>query len=309
MYYIIILDIGVFITGLGKIAIGITILRIFGNTLRWQRWTVWILIALTVSTGTANFCLSTFICGDPVLTWTLEAQATANCVSPNVQRGFNLFSNIIQVLVDFTFSVLPMAIVWGLRMPRHQKIFLVTALGLTLLTGAAGTVKTTYAATMDVLDLSWAIFPPLVWFSTEAMLIIVCGSVPLLHPLYERYITQRGLGYRSQDSSNFNLRTYINSDLQANSKVSSAKTKKDLYSSGTCDNLLLTTLNNPDEPRVQQELGGFELPQLDRNPLQSNISASATRHNPDMRQNGAINVFREFDVTSTTKVNLCSSNV
>lgn len=61
--------------------------------------------------------------------------------------------------------------------------------------------------TRDEFDLSWPIFPSLIQFPTEAMLLIVCGSVPSLLPLYGRHITQRGLGYRSQDNSRFRPRT------------------------------------------------------------------------------------------------------
>lgn len=99
------------------------------------------------------------------------------------------------------------------------------------------------------------------------MLLIVCGSVPSLLPLYERYITQRGLGYRSHDNSKFGPRTYVNSDDRGISKLSSAKTKKELSSSETYDDFLLTTLNNHHEPQVQQQPGGFAHPELDRNPL------------------------------------------
>lgn len=188
MWLIIVLCIGIFLTGLGKIAIGITILRIIGGTSNWQRWVVWCTLFLTVATCIIDFGVSTFRCGDPRITWTVEAHATANCISVDNQTRINIWANSVQVFADFAFSVLPMVVVWNLRLPTHKKHFLVTALGLTLLTGAAGTAKTVYAATMNKSDLTFTIMPSLVWFSTESMLIIVCGSVPSLHPLYERYI-------------------------------------------------------------------------------------------------------------------------
>lgn len=294
MYYIIILDISIFVTGLGKIAIGITILRIFGNTSRWQRWAVWIVMALTISTSIIDFCISTFRCGNPALTWTLEAQATANCVSTDAQSGINTFSNATQVFADFAFSVLPMAIIWGLHMPQRRKIFLVMALGLTLVTGAAGTVKTVYTAALDELNLSWAIFPSLVWFAIEAMLIIVFGSVPSLHPLYEKYIKQRRLGYRSRGASR--PRNYANSADRGFSKQSFTRNKKGLLLR-THDDSLYATLNNAEDPQLEQQPGGFKLSPLDRSLLQPETQASAALYVSDIWQDGRIRVFQEVDVT------------
>ncbi|POS70365.1 hypothetical protein DHEL01_v211239 [Diaporthe helianthi] len=174
MWYIIILDVGIFLTGLGKIAIGITILRMLGRTSLWQRCVVWTVMFLTIATCFIDFGISTFRCGDPKITWTLELQAAATCVSTQAQSDINLFSNIVQVVADFAFSILPMVIVSGLRMPRPRKTVLMMGLGLTLFTGVAGSVKTYYAATFDEMDLTWNIFPNLVWFALEAMLIISC---------------------------------------------------------------------------------------------------------------------------------------
>ncbi|KAK4185131.1 hypothetical protein QBC35DRAFT_454550 [Podospora australis] len=194
MWLIIVLDIGIFLTGLGKIAIGLTILRIIGDTSEWQRWAVKGTLFLTIATCIIDACISTFRCGDPRITWTIELHATAkNCVSVDNQTHINIFANTVQVFADFAFSILPMAVVWNLRLPKHKKQFLVMALGLTLVTGAAGAVKTYYAAKMDKSDISFTIMPALVWFSTESMLILVCGSVPSLHPLWEKYI-RKGTG-------------------------------------------------------------------------------------------------------------------
>ncbi|KAI3332047.1 hypothetical protein HD806DRAFT_529812 [Xylariaceae sp. AK1471] len=297
MYYIIILDVGIFVTGLGKIAIGITILRIFGRTSLWQRIVVWTVLALTVITCFLDFGISTFQCGDPNLTWTLMRPPTAKCLSSHSQADINLVSNIVQVLADFSFSLLPMAVVYSLRMPQRRKILLMVALGLTLLTGAAGTVKTVYAATFDETDLSFTIFPNLVWFSTEAMLIIVCGSVPALHPLYERYIKQRRRGYRSQGTSKFGQRTYVNSGDRGISKGSAAKSREG-FSSQTYEDSL-KTLHNPDGAPVQQQEASFELLELDGYPLQAPASARATLRDPDSWHDGRIQVIQEVAVKSS----------
>ncbi|QLI65031.1 uncharacterized protein G6M90_00g026410 [Metarhizium brunneum] len=61
-------------------ATGLTILRIIGNTSRWQTWAVCIFMFLTVSACIIGFGVSVFWCGNPINTWMIEGWATANCV-------------------------------------------------------------------------------------------------------------------------------------------------------------------------------------------------------------------------------------
>ncbi|KID93415.1 hypothetical protein MAJ_10621, partial [Metarhizium majus ARSEF 297] len=105
--------------------------------------------------------------------------------------------------------------------------FLVITLGLTIITGVAGTLKSFYAATMNYNDLTWAIFSALVWFAIESVLIFVCSTVPSLHPLYERYIKTRRLRHGSQDSpARVRSATNVKSAGHDGSKTSSAKVYK-----------------------------------------------------------------------------------
>lgn len=307
MWYIIILDLGIFLTGLGKVAIGITILRILGRTSLWQRCVVWTVLFLTVSTCFIDFGISTFRCGDPTITWTLEAQGTAKCVSSQAQSDINLFSNIVQVVADFAFSILPMVVVSGLRMSQRRKRILVVALGLTLLTGVAGVVKTYYAATFDETDLSWTIFPNLVWFGLEATLIIVCGSAPTMNPLYERYIKPRGWRYRSQGTSKYGSRAYINPRTWGSSKVPTAKVKEG-SASHTLKDSSVTALRDHDGFQMQQEPISFEMPRLDSY-IQAPASARGGSWDPNAPNPGSIQVINEFDVSSQVYPGHGSNNV
>lgn len=112
-----------------------------------------------------DFAVSTFRCGDPKITWISELQARAtNCISTQAQTSLNLFTNIVQAIADFAFSILPMISVARLNIPNRKKKLLLAALGLTLLTGVAGAIKTYYAATFEDMDLSWGIFKRTAWF-------------------------------------------------------------------------------------------------------------------------------------------------
>ncbi|PHH88228.1 hypothetical protein CDD83_7804 [Cordyceps sp. RAO-2017] len=305
--YVVVLAVGIFLTGLGKVAIGITILRIIGNTSKWQRAAVWIVLFLTVATCIIDFCLSVFRCGLPRNTWTIASWSTAQCVPSDVQTNINTWANSVQVFADFAFSILPMAIVYGLRIPPRHKRFLIVALGLTLITGAAGTLKTVYAATMDHADLSYAIFPSLVWFAVESMLIFVCGSVPALYPLYESYMKPRRLGYGSHGSA-AKLRAssktaadssgYPGSKASASSNPSSAKrpwttTTTATAGSGFGDSSVSTA---HDEEAPDMELAHLTTTQL----AATSVSTMPRPYDPNSwRRGGQIAVVREVAVSSS----------
>lgn len=310
MWYVIILDVGIFLTGLGKIAIGITILRMLGRTSLWQRCVVWTVMFLTISTCFIDFGISTFRCGDPTITWTLELQATAKCVSLQAQSDINLFSNIVQIVADFAFSILPMIIVSGLRMPRPRKSVLLVALSLTLLTGAAGSVKAYYAATLNEMDLSWDVFPNLVWFGLEAMLIVVCGSAPTLNPLYDRYIKSRRRGRGSQGTFKYGSRTYVNSRTWGLSKASETTKAKEIY---TLQDSAERTLHDDDASQgTQQDLPGFdsfEMPRPEYYPSPVPEAAPEYAHDPNMQNYGRIHVMNEINVSSHLDPRYGSTNV
>ncbi|KAI1169772.1 hypothetical protein F4777DRAFT_571853 [Nemania sp. FL0916] len=195
MFYFVTFDISIFVTGLGKVAVGITILRIFGDASLWQRWAVWAVLILNVVVSFIDFGVITFPCGDPTLTWSLNRPTTVRCISTKVQLDISHATNAVQIVADFAFSIFPIIVVWNLNMTRRRKVLIITALGLTLITGVAAIVKTIYTIYPN------ATVQRYIWFHIEATLVIVCGSVPTLHPLYERLISRRRRSHNLQDSS------------------------------------------------------------------------------------------------------------
>ncbi|RYP48698.1 hypothetical protein DL768_005478 [Monosporascus sp. mg162] len=198
MLVLIVLVVGIACTGLGKIAIGLTVLRIVGNTSKWKRWAVWFTIGMTAATSVIGILLFLFRCGDPRAVFVLALAAEARCLSDQAILNFNVFSSLWQVLADFFFSVLPMYIIWRLSMPLRRKVYLLVAMGLTLFTGVTAIIKMIATATVDQRDLTWNTFPVYIWFGTEAMLIIVFGSIPTLKPLWVRFVQRPRHGYGTQ---------------------------------------------------------------------------------------------------------------
>ncbi|RYP77479.1 hypothetical protein DL769_003389 [Monosporascus sp. CRB-8-3] len=206
MLVLIVLVIGIACTGLGKIAIGFTVIRIVGNTSRRERWAVWFTIAMTAATSVVGILLFLFRCGNPRAVFVPELAAKARCLDNQAILNFNIFSSLWQVLTDFFFSILPMYIIWRLAISLRRKVYLLVAMGLTLFTGVTAIIKMIVTALLDQRDLTWNTFPVYGWFGTEAMLIIVFGSLPTLQPLWTRFIRRPRQGYGIQLSGSHGQR-------------------------------------------------------------------------------------------------------
>ncbi|KAI0150232.1 hypothetical protein GGR57DRAFT_201138 [Xylariaceae sp. FL1272] len=203
MLDIVIQALGVACTGIGKIAIGITLLRIIGPTSKWDRRVIWFVIVSTALTAIIDIALSLFQCGDPRALWNADIAAHAHCIDTIAVSAFNVFAATWQAFSDFVFSLLPVRIIWRLRMPLRRRLILILALGLTLFTGGAALAKTILFATADPLDITWELTGALIWFSTEVALIIVCGTVPVLYPIGEGFVkwaVRRNSVYRLSNS-------------------------------------------------------------------------------------------------------------
>lgn len=187
------LPIAIATTAVGKIAIGFTILRIFGNTSPRKKWSVWVMLMLLTVVSLFDILLALFRCGAPSTQWNLLKLAATNCaISSLAYDRFNYFTIAVQAFSDYYFSVLPMVVVWNLKMNRRPRIVIVFLLGLTLITGGVATAKlVVMQALIPTTDITGDSFQISLMFSLEAAFIIVFGSIPVLKPIRESCLSMR----------------------------------------------------------------------------------------------------------------------
>ncbi|KAI1368212.1 hypothetical protein F5Y08DRAFT_347597 [Xylaria arbuscula] len=201
----VVLVISIVCTALGKIAVGVTILRIVRSASSYERWVVWAVIVVTSVSSVLDIFISLFQCGgDPRAIWVFELQATASCLDATMLNRYTTFTAVWQAFADFVFSILPIFIVWRLHMATRRKVVLTIGLGLTLLTGVAASVKSSYIAKQSAgrpSDFTWDLFYVYILLGTEVLLIIVCGSIPSIYPMWFGTRPRPIQGYASHESS------------------------------------------------------------------------------------------------------------
>ncbi|KAM0800903.1 hypothetical protein BDR22DRAFT_907498 [Usnea florida] len=181
---------GVFLFATGKAAVAILILRIMGRTSFWRKW---ILYALVVSLfiTCSLCCIFIFVeCDPPRALWT--PGLTAHCWNPSVQENFNYFLSALSIFADVVLALLPITIFYRLQMTFARRVALCCLLGLGLVAALFCGIKTRYLVDLtERSDLTWETYDIEAFTGAEAFVMIICGNIPPLKPLWDRFVTKK----------------------------------------------------------------------------------------------------------------------
>ncbi|KAF2033405.1 hypothetical protein EK21DRAFT_98141 [Setomelanomma holmii] len=214
-----------------KVSIILQYQRIF--TLREMRLPLQLAMGICVGWGIATFFTSVFTCVPVAAYWRILEKANATCM-----RDEDLwFSNAaINIFTDLMVAVLPVKVIWGLHIPRNQKIALVGILTIGWFVCVVSVLRlhgiiVLFQHPDDRIYYSAA---AAYWSSIEMNLGIVCASLPALKPLLVKIIpgfstrhSSRGygaglsgaLGSKSRVNGNNATRTTTNDDVELAFKI------------------------------------------------------------------------------------------
>ncbi|KAK8005869.1 hypothetical protein PG991_012166 [Apiospora marii] len=179
----------VFASGLGKLSILISYLRIALKGTLFLRLT-WTVIVVNTVSMLAFFVLLWAQCSPPSSYWNLN-RTERDCISevPGLMT-----QTIITVLIDLAVYILPLPTLYRLSLPLHQRIGLMVLFGLGAVVVAAGCMRTYWVhhVELETYDVTWEGYELWIWAAVEANLGVICGCAPILRSLVsdggERYL-------------------------------------------------------------------------------------------------------------------------
>lgn len=204
----------IFCLGSGKISIAFLILRLLNRASVFRKWSLYIAVVWT-AINTFLMILLTFIqCDNVDALWDPSLKDTTKCWDPSVQSSFSIYGAAVHSLTDFYLAAIPVTLVWGLKTDLKKRVALCALLGCGSITGICAAVKASKLSTLNARsDFTWETFQLFLWtgydkfphflsrtnleFRIEIILLIVCGSIPALKPIYAICMGRRPGSYKS----------------------------------------------------------------------------------------------------------------
>ncbi|OHX00139.1 integral membrane protein [Colletotrichum incanum] len=170
-----------------KISIGYFLLRI--TVRKVDIWIIYIVMMLTVCTGVVFFFVTLLQCLPISYFWNKSTQE-GHCVPMDVIIALTFLYSAFSVICDFTFAILPIVLIWKLKMDRKTKFALVPVMAMACIASAAVVVRMPFVKDFKNPDFLYATVDIAIWSTTEQGLAITAGSLATLRPLF------RLVGYR-----------------------------------------------------------------------------------------------------------------
>ena len=181
---------------LAKLSVLLLCYRIFRSNNRFRR-ACYFLFIIIAGYALGSLLTALFRCQPVGAAWSSPAQGTARCLSLVKLQVIVGWFNII---TDVALMVLPMPILWTLRMPWQKKVGVVVVFA----TGAA--VLAMSVARQGVLyenlngldkDITWSAVVTHILFTLELHIAIICGCLPTMQPLFRRFTVALPSAFRS----------------------------------------------------------------------------------------------------------------
>ncbi|KZM24640.1 uncharacterized protein EKO05_0008579 [Ascochyta rabiei] len=198
-----------------KISILLQYHRIF--TIHKMRIPVYAALAMTSVWGLTLLFTSIFSCIPVEAFWEVTEQGNAKCVDIMALWYTNASVNIV---TDILVAAIPIPGIWGLHIPKRQKIAL---LGILTIGWFICIVSVLRLWNVSVLgqhrdDITYYSAPTAYWSAIEANLAIVCASLPALKPLVVSIVPvfgtrkSSGQGSNAASGNNHRLRKLMSRD-------------------------------------------------------------------------------------------------
>ena len=90
---------------------------------KWQRWTIYSVMAVSTTIGTVYFFIGVFQCGYFPNIWVFLARRITlqGCIPVTPALGVAYTQASVAALTDWIYAVLPLFLLWNAQMKRREK--------------------------------------------------------------------------------------------------------------------------------------------------------------------------------------------
>ncbi|KAK8128870.1 hypothetical protein PG984_009978 [Apiospora sp. TS-2023a] len=220
---------------LAKVSLGLLLLRLMAVTMRWQRITIWVMLAFMVVLSLIQVFVFWLACHPASYLWNRQQEGYCS----DIIQVYPYILYPYTVLVDLAFAILPWTFIPQLQMPKAEKYLVAGTMSLGILAAASGIKRTIEVEGFWGADILAGSVQTVMWSTVEVDLTLLCIAVPVIIPLFrtclasgrQHYIRSkrsRSQGYQkhshdksgnsgnSEDQQQLALRTIGGSEFQPN---------------------------------------------------------------------------------------------
>ncbi|EME40870.1 hypothetical protein DOTSEDRAFT_137132 [Dothistroma septosporum NZE10] len=176
-----------------KASIAIMLLRLLVDVT--QRTILYVVLIATELYSAAFFLLFVFQCSPVSYFWTRFAGAEGACLNTSAVTGAVYAYSAIMCVGDWTFSILPVIIVWKLeQLPKREKAMVGIILAMSAIASIATIARIPYIHTLSNKDdFLYVTSDVAIWSCTETGLAITACCCATLRPLFRRLLDRTKL--------------------------------------------------------------------------------------------------------------------
>lgn len=199
---------------LAKVSIIITLLRITVD--RIHAWILYAAISLATVVGLIFLFFTIFQC-NPVDHFWHQLSPTGSCVSKDVLIGIAYLYSVGAAVTDLTIGLLPVALIWNLRMNSRTKTAIVGILGIGCIASAAVIIRIPFVHHYKDEQFLYNTYQISIWSNVEAGLGITAGCLTTLRPLI-RFLRDGSSASRSRRPGSFPLSSNVAQNFHKSSR-------------------------------------------------------------------------------------------
>ncbi|KAI0525986.1 hypothetical protein F5B22DRAFT_642143 [Xylaria bambusicola] len=189
------------VSGLARASIAYFLLRI--AVIKWHRIVLYAIIGTTAALTVAYFFIVLFQCSPPSYFWQMVREGSSgSCHHHKLVEISTLVWGSLSAAMDWILGLLPIAMLWNVRINRQSKFGIAAILSFGIIGGIALVVRLVYVQQQDVTSND---FGPQIAIGVSAIielsLGIIAGCIATMAPLFKRMQSKLGSGSKqSRDS-------------------------------------------------------------------------------------------------------------
>lgn len=196
-----------------KISLGLFFLRVFTAS-NWQRIIIYTMTAATTFYGLVCFIMTVGTCGASSPFFTAVASSKSTCTLHDAYSGVSTSWNILNLVTDFIYALLPIITLWNVNLPKRTKMLAGILLVFATMGGIASCIRVALLFCWPGLTVIDRSLRASYWTIIEMGVGIVVTAAATFRPLFReciergRHTSRPNAGTRGTPSASTSAQTH-----------------------------------------------------------------------------------------------------